>query len=202
MSRWSWVWKVLIFSLISIFLAFHGQQFFTNVSQSFAENKIASVFSSSGTVDYVLTHEYSNKTKINHPEELLIQGIDQSKTSIQMSIFSITLTSIGNALKEAKKRGVDIRVIADGEQSQNKYQKSILLDLVHSGIPVKLDQHKGYMHLKLTVIDDQIVYVGSFNYSKSASSINDEILLKVSDESMAKQLHQEFDRMWIHPSFK
>ncbi|MEE4580561.1 phospholipase D-like domain-containing protein [Paenibacillus polymyxa] len=52
------------------------------------------------------------------------------------------------------------------------------------------------MHLKVTIADQKIVTTGSFNYSASAVRRNDEVLVVIPDDTMAKQWTNVFDDMW------
>lgn len=63
-------------------------------------------------------------------------------------------------------------------------------------IPIKENTYAGLMHLKMTVVDDKVVAVGSFNYTESASTINDEVLLVLRDSALAKEFDGEFNAMW------
>jgi phosphatidylserine/phosphatidylglycerophosphate/cardiolipin synthase-like enzyme len=52
------------------------------------------------------------------------------------------------------------------------------------------------MHLKMTVADRQVFAVGSFNYTKAASTTNDEVLIVLKDPQGAEKCAKEFERMW------
>ncbi len=52
------------------------------------------------------------------------------------------------------------------------------------------------MHMKVSIIDNQIVTTGSYNYSESASTRNDEVLLVLRDPTMAKAWEAEFNQIW------
>ena len=56
--------------------------------------------------------------------------------------------------------------------------------------------HSGLMHLKVSIIDDQTVTTGSYNYSEDASTRNDEVLVVLRDPTMAKAWEAEFNAMW------
>ncbi|OPH51927.1 hypothetical protein BC351_34510 [Paenibacillus ferrarius] len=108
----------------------------------------------------------------------------------------MTHPDIVAAIKDAKKRGVQVRVITDKIQSEGKAQVEALKLLGSTGIPMKVNKHSGLMHLKVTIADKKVVTTGSYNYSKAASTTNDEVLMVIHNEDAAKSFSEQFDRMW------
>jgi hypothetical protein len=119
---------------------------------------------------------YSLDQKQNDKE--LIALIDDAKNRIYFAIYTFTLPSIADALVAAKKRGVDVRGVVDSEQSSNSYGAPITEKLLSAGIPLFVEKHStgnGIMHIKLLVTDSAYAF-GSYNWTNSATTINDEIL--------------------------
>lgn len=56
------------------------------------------------------------------------------------------------------------------------------------------------MHHKVFIIDGKIVAFGSYNFSQSAETSNDENLIVVYSEPIAQQFIQEFMRVWKQTS--
>ncbi|WP_027091598.1 phospholipase D family protein [Cohnella thermotolerans] len=131
-----------------------------------------------------------------HPEKKLVQVIDGASGTLDMAIYSLTYPDIVQAIKNAAKRGVRVRIITDRIQSNGKTQKEALKLLGSAGIPLKINTHSGLMHLKMTVADGRVATTGSFNYSKSASTTNDEMLVVFRDEDIAKSFEEQFEAMW------
>lgn len=150
----------------------------------------ASPISSSGTV-----HCYFPRDgQAAQPE--LIDIIRSSQKTLDIAIYSFTDPEISDAIREAKQRGVSVRLITDREQSSSKSQKSVLSSLKGAGIPIKINSHSGIMHLKVTIADGKIATTGSFNYTKSAENKNDEVFVVLEDPKAAAGFEREFDRMW------
>lgn len=124
----------------------------------------------------------------------LIEKINSAKTSLHVAIFSFTLDEIRDALVEAKKKGVDVKVVFDKGQAGNKYSEDEAL--AEAGIPIKYRGFSGYMHNKFIVYDDSFVSTGSFNYSKNANEKNDENLIFIFDREIAGNYEKEFDELW------
>ncbi|WP_010501429.1 phospholipase D-like domain-containing protein [Paenibacillus elgii] len=131
-----------------------------------------------------------------HPEKALIDVINSAKETLDVAIYSITHPDIVAAIRDAKKRGVAVRVITDKTQSEGKAQGEALKILGSAGIPMKINNHSGLMHLKVTIADKKVVTTGSFNYSKAASTKNDEVLVVIRDNGAAKTFSDEFEKMW------
>ena len=74
-------------------------------------------------------------------------------------------------------------------------------DLITIGVPIKIDNHSGLMHLKMSVVDGKLATIGSYNYSKGASEENDEVLMVINETWFALLCQSEFDRLWNSPQF-
>ena len=129
-------------------------------------------------------------------EKLLIEVIKSAKSTLDIAIYSLTDPDIVGAIKDAKKRGVSVRIITDKQQAGGKTQTEALKLLGSAGIPIKINSHSGLMHLKITIVDKKVATTGSFNYSKSASESNDEILMVIRNAEVAKNFTAEFEKMW------
>lgn len=130
------------------------------------------------------------------PEKLLISVIDSAKSTLDVAIYSLTKPDIVEAIKKAKKRGVDVRIISDKIQSSGKSQSEALKILGSAGVPLKVNSHSGLMHLKMVVADKKVATTGSFNFSANASTDNDEVLMVIRSTDTAKSFAAEFERMW------
>jgi Phosphatidylserine/phosphatidylglycerophosphate/cardiolipin synthases and related enzymes len=146
--------------------------------------------SSSSQIEYYFT-------KANqHPEQALESQINSAKSTLDIAIYSLTKKDIVDAIISAKRRGVNVRIITDRTEAKSKAQANELLLLKNAGIPVKENTHSGLMHLKVSIVDKSVVTTGSYNYSQSASTINDEVLVVIHDPSIASKWEDEFQQMW------
>jgi len=94
--------------------------------------------------------------------------------------FSFTSRTLANALLAAKRRGVDVQVMADREQTYSG-EASRIPDLAQAGIPVMLEVRYQSAHNKVMVIDagtaDAAVVTGSYNWTYAAQYKNAENVL-------------------------
>jgi len=95
-------------------------------------------------------------------------------------------------LVNAKNRGVNVTVIIEyrtyfGYMENNLEAYNYLSS---NGVNVKLDNETDTDHLKLVIIDNRIVFVGSHNWSESALYYNHETSVKIVSEEIAQELSQ------------
>ncbi|MFF2532185.1 phospholipase D-like domain-containing protein [Brevibacillus sp. NPDC058079] len=74
--------------------------------------------------------------------------------------------------------------------------KTLRSILHNEGVPIKIDNQSGLMHLKITIVDQKVATNESFNYSKAPSTTNDEVIMIIRDEQVALSFTKEFDQMW------
>lgn len=130
------------------------------------------------------------------PDKQLIKVINSSKSNLDVAIYSLTKENIVDAIINAKKRGVTVRLITDRVESKSKSESKQLEKLKSAGIPIKINTHKGLMHMKVTIADSKVVTTGSYNYTQNATTENDEVLVVINNSMDAQQFEKEFERMW------
>lgn len=119
---------------------------------------------------------YSLDQKQNDKE--IIALIDGAKSHIYFAIYEFTLKDIADALVAAKKRGVEVRGLIDSGEGANSYDRPIIAELLDAGISVVTEKHadgNGIMHIK-AIVTDSAYALGSYNWTGSATTENDEIL--------------------------
>ncbi|MDM8335580.1 phospholipase D family nuclease [Wolbachia pipientis] len=121
----------------------------------------------------------------------IISEIDRSTESVLVQEYTFTLEAAAKALINAKKRGVDVKVILDKSQLYSKY--SVINELFSSGIPVWIDYKPKIAHNKVIIVDNQKIITGSFNLSKGAERGNAENLLIIEDYP---ELVQQYVKNW------
>ncbi len=116
---------------------------------------------------------YSLDKRQNDKE--IIKLIDEANKYVYFAIYFFTKENIASALIRAKKRGLIVWGITDRGASTESNEK-IVTELRKAGIAVEVQKHEeGIMHLK-TIVTDKAYASGSYNWTSSATVINDEIL--------------------------
>ena len=124
----------------------------------------------------------------------VIPLIKEAKDSIDISIFFLTHKNISRELVRASKRGVSIRVILDATAASNGYSKHNYLR--DNGIPVKVENWGGKMHMKSAIIDKKHLIVGSMNWTGAGESKNDENTLIIKNFKDSPKYQIFYNLMW------
>ena len=139
-----------------------------------------------------LTPLFSPKDKIITNN--LIPLIEGAKKYIYIPAFLVTHDEMAAALINAKQRGVDVKLIIDATNTYSSRSKVKMLR--SAGIPVKIENYAGKIHSKSIIIDDKYIIVGSMNFSKSGENKNDENVVIIEDERLAKFYKGFFEYLW------
>ncbi|MGB6422002.1 MAG: phospholipase D-like domain-containing protein [Anaerolineales bacterium] len=93
------------------------------------------------------------------PDEALADAIRDARVSVDMAIHFLDLWSIRDALIDAHRRGVTVRLVTESDNMDVPE----IQELRAAGIPVLGDRREGCMHNKFVVIDRQEIWTGSLN---------------------------------------
>lgn len=111
---------------------------------------------------------------------LIIASLRAARRQVLVQAYAFTHRDIAQALVDAWRRGVDVRVIADRLQSE-RLETSVVDWLARQGVPVWLDGEHAAAHNKVMVIDAggpaSVVITGSYNFTHAAQHRNAENLL-------------------------
>lgn len=132
----------------------------------------------------------------DEPLTKLSKIYDHAARYIYVAVYGLTSPLAVKGLVEAKKRGLDVRVITDRERLDDQKQKTAIETLHLAGIPILVNQHDGLMHLKQVVIDDEINASGSMNHTGSGNRYNDERLDVIRDHVVTSKARDKFLSMW------
>jgi phosphatidylserine/phosphatidylglycerophosphate/cardiolipin synthase-like enzyme len=126
----------------------------------------------------------------------LIEQIANAEKSIYFLAFSFTSDEIAKALLQRAAAGVVVVGVFDADQVTSnigsEYERLLI-----KGIDVRLDSNPRNMHHKVFVFDEQIVTIGSYNFSSNAEMRNDENILILHHSQAAALFMQEFERIFM-----
>jgi phosphatidylserine/phosphatidylglycerophosphate/cardiolipin synthase-like enzyme len=117
------------------------------------------------------------------PEEdctaLAVDAIDRAETQILVSAYGLTTNSKAvESLIRARRRGVDVRIIADRTTPCERY--SGIGPLAEAGVPIWIDKSVRIAHSKSMVIDSQVTLTGSMNWTGGAAQNSENLNLVAS----------------------
>lgn len=120
--------------------------------------------------------------------------IGEAQKTLDICVFTITDNRIVEKIEEAMKRGVKIRVISDDMKSEDL--GSDMERLENMGIDCLYDKTSAHMHHKFAIADNSLLLTGSYNWTRSASTENNENILVSNNGKLVTSFQQEFDRLW------
>lgn len=147
----------------------------------------------------------------------LMSSINDARKSIHISIFSLNADNskdhqlkVRDLLKllcKKNKDGIDVRVMLGNSNKLNKSIQYSTLDVTNEiaftflksfGVKVSFFQHykQESSHSKYVVIDDEISFIGSHNFSPRAFDSGNDDSICVYDLSLAEELKRVFFTDW------
>jgi phosphatidylserine/phosphatidylglycerophosphate/cardiolipin synthase-like enzyme len=125
----------------------------------------------------------------------IVELVRSAEQEIHFLAYSFTSDEIAAAMLERAAAGIEVNgVFEEGQYYSNsgtEYDR-----LVASELDVRLDGNPRNMHHKVILIDNQIVILGSYNFSRNAEESNDENTLIIHNADLAAQFLAEFERVF------
>ncbi|RME89294.1 MAG: DUF1669 domain-containing protein [Anaerolineae bacterium] len=131
------------------------------------------------------------------PDMPLVEAIDAARVSVDVAAYSLSLTSVRDALLRAYDRGVAVRVVMESDARDNAAPQR----LIRAGIPVLGDRREGLMHDKFVIIDRSEVWTGSMNFTFSGAYHDNNNLIRIRSTRLAEDYLTEFNEMFIEDHF-
>lgn len=127
----------------------------------------------------------------------VIPLIDSARTSIDIVVFDwrwypqnpgSSVQLFNQAIVRAARRGVKVKAITNNDE--------IVKTLCSVGVGAKRLVTKNLVHAKLMVIDNEIVIIGSHNYTESAFQMNYELSIVVEGREKIQRIIQFFNNIY------
>jgi phosphatidylserine/phosphatidylglycerophosphate/cardiolipin synthase-like enzyme len=127
--------------------------------------------------------------------EQIFSLINDAKYEIKVEVYEFSYARLATALIKAKEHGASIKVILEHSVYQNTNMFNYLLN---NGIDVSWASKKFHnTHSKFMIIDGDIVFVGSMNWSENALEFNREASVIVYSKEIAIQFEKIFDMDFV-----
>jgi phosphatidylserine/phosphatidylglycerophosphate/cardiolipin synthase-like enzyme len=115
-------------------------------------------------------------------EGALLAALAKARRTIHVQAFVFTSRNLARALEEAHRRGVQVQMLVDLEQTRRN-ERSLVHALSDAGIPVWFEVRYASAHNKVMLIDAEgsmpVVVTGSYNFTFSAQARNAENMVIV-----------------------
>jgi len=131
------------------------------------------------------------------PDRSLADAIRLAHASVDVAVQQLNLWSIRDALLEAHRDGVKVRLVVESDYRDCPE----IRELEEAGIPVLGDRGEGLMHNKFTIIDRQEVWTGSMNYTITDGYRNNNNLVRIRSPQLAQNYTTEFEEMFVDDQF-
>jgi phosphatidylserine/phosphatidylglycerophosphate/cardiolipin synthase-like enzyme len=120
--------------------------------------------------------------------------LNDAQESIYFLAFSFTSNELGDILRAKDEAGLTVAGVMDEEQILSN-QGTEFDPFKQAQIDVRIDGIAGQMHHKVFIVDEEIVVLGSYNFSQNAEVRNDENVIIVYSPIIAEQFIMEFERV-------
>lgn len=131
----------------------------------------------------------------DRPAGKIVEQIRKATKSVHFLAFSFTHPGIADAILERASKGIEVRGVLERRQAiagHSMYSKFLIGG---PAVHVYLDGNKYNMHHKVIIVDRAVTVAGSFNFSIGADRDNDENVLIIHSEAVARQFESEFQRV-------
>ncbi|MCA3013935.1 MAG: DUF1669 domain-containing protein [Myxococcaceae bacterium] len=125
----------------------------------------------------------------------IVKLVAGARTSLDVCVFTISDDDITRALLAAHQRRVAVRLISDNDKRNDA--GSDVDHLARQGVPVRIDRTEAHMHHKFAIADGTTLLNGSFNWTRSATKVNEENVMVTVDPAAVRAFKAEFDRLWV-----
>jgi phosphatidylserine/phosphatidylglycerophosphate/cardiolipin synthase-like enzyme len=145
---------------------------------------------------------------------LIGKALDEASKSIDLALFVFSEQNLVDILQEKQQQGVKIRALIDRDFIFRYYSEALdmlgvaMYDRCHYEDDNNPWSQKittvgtanlatgDKLHHKVAVIDDEIVITGSQNWSAAANYNNDETVLIIKNQTVARHFKQEFESLY------
>ncbi|UQY33292.1 nuclease [Pseudomonas fulva] len=117
-----------------------------------------------------------------------------ARKSVDVCVYTISDDLLSDELIAVHRRGLAVRIISDSEKRFDV--GSDIQQLIDAGVPLRIDNSPFHMHHKFALFDGRLLLNGSFNWTRSASTSNEENLLVTDDPHLVAEYRREFEMLW------
>ena len=130
-------------------------------------------------------------------EALVIKVLASALQTIRLAGYSFTSPAVVKGLIDAKRRGVDVKVVLDDKGNRGRANLMAMRLITEADIPTRVVSAYAIHHDKYIVVDGLHTETGSFNYSQAAARLNSENVLVIwNNPGIAKQYLAHWETRW------
>ena len=114
--------------------------------------------------------------------------------SLDVCVFTLTDDRLSDALLDAQRRRVAVRLISDNLKASDLGND--VARLANQGIAVRVDRTRHHMHHKFALVDGATLVTGSYNWTRSAYKDNQENIVVSDDSRLVSAFQRHFEVLW------
>ena len=102
-------------------------------------------------------------------ETLVVKVLASAQQTVRLAGYSFTSPAVVKGLLDAKRRGVDVRVLLDDKGNRGAASLLAIKMITEANISLRVISTYAIHHDKYIVVDSRHTETGSFNYSQAAA---------------------------------
>jgi phosphatidylserine/phosphatidylglycerophosphate/cardiolipin synthase-like enzyme len=128
--------------------------------------------------------------------EAVLADLRAARRSIDLAVFDLDLEPIGAALEAAARRGVAVRVVLDSSNLEAAEVSALAGRLQLAGVPLRFDRRAPFMHHKFIVLDEAVLWTGSWNLTANDTYRNHNNMVRLTSAALARSYSAAFDGLF------
>jgi phosphatidylserine/phosphatidylglycerophosphate/cardiolipin synthase-like enzyme len=125
----------------------------------------------------------------------VVQEANKARHSIKFMIFTYTDQDLAKQMVSQAKLGVDVQGVIEARGASQGAMPTLFC-AKQKMLQVRTDGNSATMHHKVIIIDDETVITGSFNFTRSADTANDDSLVIIRNPNVAALYITEFNKVF------
>ena len=128
-----------------------------------------------------------------------LEALARAKVSIDMAAYVLTDRGVIEALAEAARRNVKVRVYLDGDDASRNEKSADALSALDAipGVAIRRKANgRDSMHLKSYLVDRRTLRTGSANFSYSGERFQDNDVVLLESPALAAAFARNFETIW------
>jgi phosphatidylserine/phosphatidylglycerophosphate/cardiolipin synthase-like enzyme len=138
------------------------------------------------------TYPEKAATRTGGVDDALVADIDAAKLSVKIAVFEFNRANVADAMIRAKERGLTVQMVFDAENMEDPDDADMLGRIEKAGIPVTYENSSAFMHNKIFLIDDTIVWFGSMNLTHNDVYRNNNNMIRTTVAPLVENYAQRF----------
>jgi hypothetical protein len=143
----------------------------------------------------------SGETAPDGLEAVILKDITAAQSSVEVATPGLDVPRLADALVAAQGRGVQVRVLEDAASQETPAVTTVTEQLRAAGIEVVLREAPGALGGAFLVVDQSLVWAGSWDLSQQGLEWDDAVVLRWDIPQMAINFHTEFEEMFVDGAY-